>query len=66
MHQNTRKYNQALDPKDRDICDQLALEIDKYLPEAENKIWHAHPFPYGVAGAVNSSWSQRRATTGPG
>lgn len=25
------------------MCDLLAMEICRVLPEAENKIWHAHP-----------------------
>ena len=29
--------------RDRKICKFLAREIDRNLPEAENKIWHAHP-----------------------
>ncbi len=40
---DTRKYNNALSPEDRKICDILALEITRNLPKAENKIWHAHP-----------------------
>jgi hypothetical protein len=43
MHPETRKYNQALARNERAICDLLAKEIDAGLPEAENKIWHAHP-----------------------
>jgi hypothetical protein len=43
MHPDTLKYNEGLDPQDRDICNLLAREIDQALPEAENKIWHAHP-----------------------
>ena len=43
MHSETRKYNQAQAPKDRAICRLLAQEIDRNLPEAENKIWHRHP-----------------------
>ena len=43
MNPDTRKYNQAQAPKDRAICRLLAQEIDRYLPEAENKIWHRHP-----------------------
>jgi hypothetical protein len=43
MHQGTAKYNQSLDPADQEICHLLAGQIDKHLPEAENKIWHAHP-----------------------
>ena len=43
MDAETVKYNEALKPQDRKISDLLAREIDKHLPEAENKIWHAHP-----------------------
>lgn len=43
MHPDTRKYNQAQTPSDRAICELLAKQIDEKLPEAENKIWHAHP-----------------------
>lgn len=43
MHPDTNKYNDAQASSDREICNLLAREIDRYLPEAENKIWHAHP-----------------------
>lgn len=43
MHPDTKKYNEAQAPEDREICNLLAQEIDRNLPEAENKIWHAHP-----------------------
>jgi len=43
MHADTTKYNQALAAENQAICDLLAKEIDRVLPEAENKIWHAHP-----------------------
>lgn len=43
MHPDTAAYNQSQAPGDRDICDRLAEAIDAALPEAENKIWHAHP-----------------------
>ncbi|MCC5812082.1 MAG: DUF1801 domain-containing protein [Ectothiorhodospiraceae bacterium] len=43
MHPDTRKYNAAQAPDDQEVCDLLAQEIDRVLPEAENKIWHAHP-----------------------
>ena len=43
MHPHTAKYNKSLGPQDREICNLLAREIDQALPEAENKIWHAHP-----------------------
>ncbi len=43
MHSDTRKYNATQAPDDRRICNLLAREIDRGLPEAENRIWHAHP-----------------------
>lgn len=43
MHADTRTYNDALPPIDRDIANLLAQEIDRHLPQAENKVWHAHP-----------------------
>lgn len=43
MNKNTQAYNDTLSAEEKAICDILAKEIDKHLPEAENKIWHAHP-----------------------
>lgn len=43
MHVDIAKYNQTLAPEDQAICDLLARQIDLQLPDAENKIWHAHP-----------------------
>ena len=43
MHAETKQYNDAQAPDDRAICKLLAQEIDRGLPEAENKIWHRHP-----------------------
>lgn len=43
MHPATTQYNESLPPNDRALCQRLAEEIDRGLPEAENKIWHAHP-----------------------
>ncbi len=43
MQPDTAKYNSALSTADQAICDLLAAEIDRKLPEAENRIWHAHP-----------------------
>ena len=40
---NILKYNDTREPRDKDICDLLAHEIDRGLPRAESKIWHAHP-----------------------
>ena len=43
MHPDIRKFNGAQAPGDREICQLLARVIDLGLPEAESKIWHAHP-----------------------
>ena len=43
MHPDVSQYNAGQAPADRDICAVLASEIDRGLPEAEDKIWHAHP-----------------------
>lgn len=43
MHPDTLAYNDTLDTTDKATCDLLASEIDRALPDAENKIWHRHP-----------------------
>lgn len=43
MHSDITKYNESQAPIDRAICQLLAEQIERGLPEAENKIWHAHP-----------------------
>ena len=37
------KYNHDQESPHKEICDLLAKEILQSLPDAENKIWHAHP-----------------------
>lgn len=37
------EFNASQSKEDRKICDKLNREIDRHLPEAESKIWHAHP-----------------------
>ena len=43
MHPDIGEYNATQVAGDRAICELLAREIDQGLPEAESKIWHAHP-----------------------
>lgn len=43
MKKDIKAYNNSQSPADKEICNLLAQEIDRNLPEAENKIWHAHP-----------------------
>ncbi|MFP5378991.1 MAG: DUF1801 domain-containing protein [Vicinamibacteria bacterium] len=42
-HASTDAYNAAQAPSDRAICELLAEQINRHLPAAENRIWHAHP-----------------------
>lgn len=43
MHPDVQAYNNNQSAEEKTICDLLAKEIDAVLPDAENKIWHAHP-----------------------
>lgn len=43
MHPEIQQYNDNLTSEDKVICDILANLIDINLPEADSKIWHAHP-----------------------
>lgn len=43
MNKEIQTYNNTLSAGDATICRALAREINKGLPEAESKIWHAHP-----------------------
>lgn len=43
MDDAIQSYNDALSESDKAICSVLATEIDRALPKAESKVWHAHP-----------------------
>ena len=43
MNKDTLAYNNKQSSSDKKICNLLATEISANLPEAENKVWHAHP-----------------------
>lgn len=36
-------YNAGQSSAERDICELLQRIIEQHLPEAQSKIWHAHP-----------------------
>ena len=44
MNKEIQAYNDDQSDAEKQICDVLANVIDLGLPEAENKIWHGHPF----------------------
>ncbi len=43
MNKDITAYNKAQSKEWKSICTRLAKEIQVGLPDAENKIWHAHP-----------------------
>ena len=43
MNIDIQTYNNSQSAENKLICDALAEQINLHLPEAENKIWHAHP-----------------------
>lgn len=43
MNKDVQAYNNTQSVEELAICNILATEINLHLPEAENKIWHAHP-----------------------
>lgn len=43
MNQDIHAYNASQSEKEKPICELLRQEINRNLPEAESKIWHAHP-----------------------
>lgn len=43
MPRDIATFNKRQTPGDRAICDLLAAEIDRHVPGAESKVWHAHP-----------------------
>jgi hypothetical protein len=43
MNKEIQAYNDSLAEGDTIICNQLAAEINRHLPEAQSKIWHRHP-----------------------
>lgn len=43
MNAAIQDYNNSQQISDQEICYKLTQIINKNLPDAENKIWHAHP-----------------------
>ena len=43
MNPEILTFHQKQTEPERQICERLYKLINQYLPEAENKVWHAHP-----------------------
>lgn len=59
--QTISAYNEAQLEPDREICEALRALIDEYLPDAESKIWHAHPVWF-LAGNPIVGYSKLKAS----
>ncbi len=60
MHADIARYNETLSPTHRLLCASLADTIDAKLPDAESKIWHAHPVWF-LSGNPIVGYSQQKA-----
>ena len=60
MHSETLQYNEDQEPNHQEVCDLLAQEIDRSLPRAENKIWHAQPVWF-LEGNPTVGYSKQKA-----
>jgi hypothetical protein len=43
IHSDIQSYNDRFNVVEKAICDLLAAEVDRALPNADCKIWHSHP-----------------------
>ena len=60
MKKEIKAYNNKQSPEEIKICNVLAKEIGARLPEAENKIWHAHPVWF-LEGNPVAGYSKQKA-----
>lgn len=60
MYADIQTYNDKQTAADKEITNLLAATIDSELPEAESKIWHAHPVWF-LAGNPVVGYSKQKA-----
>lgn len=60
MEKEIKTYNSNQSPTDQKIGEQLAAIINRELPDAESKIWHAHPVWF-LAGNPIVGYSKQKA-----
>ncbi|MBX3239107.1 MAG: DUF1801 domain-containing protein [Chitinophagaceae bacterium] len=54
------EYNSSQAAEDKSVCEMLAREISRHLPEAENRIWHRHPVWF-LEGNPVAGYSKQKA-----
>lgn len=60
MSSDVAEYISKQTETDKEICELLQAEISRLLPEAENKVWHAHPVWF-LEGNPIVGYSKRKA-----
>ncbi len=60
MNDDVTSWNEAQSPEWQVICDRLAQEIDRGLPEADRKIWHGGPVWFLNGNPIAGYWVRKR------
>ncbi|MEK7184158.1 MAG: DUF1801 domain-containing protein [Patescibacteria group bacterium] len=60
MHKDIEAYNDTQEGNNREICIKLADEIQRGLPEAENKIWHKGPVWFLDGNPIVGYWVRKK------
>ena len=61
MHQGVVAYNAAQAAPWRAICERLAFEIERGLPDAEGKVWHGGPVWFDRGNPLVGYWVRKHA-----
>lgn len=56
----TKSYNDAQSGTEKDICETLAQLINKYLPSAQNKVWHGAPVWFIDQNPIVGYWVRKK------
>jgi hypothetical protein len=63
MHPAISAYNARQFPSNAAICERLAREIDKGLPNAESKVWHGGPVWFIDGNPIAGYWVRKHHVT---
>ncbi len=61
MHPSITAYNAAQSPVNKAICDKLADEITRSLPQAEDKVWHGGPVWFLDGNPIAGYWVRKKS-----
>ncbi len=60
INKDIQSYNEKQQAEEKEICTILSQQITSNLPDAENKIWHAHPVWF-LEGNPIAGYSKQKA-----